>query len=180
MCRLLKLGICFLIAAVSSTVLAEDVNIALNRQGDGQRILWRYGPRKGDRRNRAHPLVGIPGHNTGVWYGLSWAKPQTVGEVVVRQSDRFTFTWDLQLWQNGAWKTVGHYGQMGTKLPKIVLMRIQPAVETTKIRIANITNGPSFTEVEAYANPNQHPRHARGRIGPAGQLRRHPHRLARR
>lgn len=102
---------------------------------------------------------GIPGHNEGVWYELDWDQPVTVGEVLVRQFQRFSFEWDVQVWDSTAnnWRTVQHFGKPNVKLPGLVLCTIDPPVSTTKVRIANITNGPSFTEVEVYASPHAHP-----------------------
>lgn len=102
---------------------------------------------------------GIPGHNRGVWYELDWDQPQQVGEVLVRQFQRFTFEWDVQVWddQTGDWRTVQHFGAPNVRLPGLVLCTIDPPVTTGKVRIANITNGPSFTEVEVYASAHAHP-----------------------
>ncbi|HWA82290.1 MAG TPA: glycoside hydrolase family 2 TIM barrel-domain containing protein, partial [Fimbriimonadaceae bacterium] len=102
---------------------------------------------------------GIPGHNNGVWYELDWDHPVQIGEVLVRQYQRYTFEWDVQVWDEEAndWKTVQHFGKPGVKLPGLVLCTLQPPVTTTRVRIANITNGPSFTEVEAYESAKAHP-----------------------
>src|SRR5262245_27677709 len=45
----------------------------------------------GDRQSR---WSGIPGHNTGVWFQLEWAQPVKIGEVVIRQFDRFVMELD--------------------------------------------------------------------------------------
>ncbi len=102
---------------------------------------------------------GIPGHNSGGWYELDWDSPQPIGEVLVRQYQRYTFEWDVQVWEDssGDWRTVQHFGKPDVRLPGIVLCTIDPPVRTTKVRIANITNGPSFTEVEAYSSAHAHP-----------------------
>jgi beta-galactosidase len=94
---------------------------------------------------------GIPGHNEGVWFQLEWPQPVRIGEVVVRQFDRFVMELDVQVWNeaNADWRTVRHFGVAGARLPGVVVGRFD-AIETTRLRIGNITNGPSFTEVEAY------------------------------
>ncbi len=98
---------------------------------------------------------GIPGHNKGVWYELDWARPVTIGEVIVSQFDRFVIEWDVQVWdaKTNDWRTLRHFGKPGERLPILVLCRIEPPVETAKLRIGNITNGPSFNEVEVYTTP---------------------------
>jgi len=97
---------------------------------------------------------GIPGHNSGVWYQLDWEKPVRVGELVIQQFDRFTFEMDVQVWDaaKNDWRTMQHFGKPQSRLPLVVLCRFDP-VETTRVRIGNITNGPSFNEVEVYAKP---------------------------
>ncbi|MFI5385007.1 MAG: sugar-binding domain-containing protein, partial [Fimbriimonadales bacterium] len=144
-------------------------------------VLSSLAPSQQDLARRAHPVAseslqgmlpelaidgrldtrwsGIPGHNSGVWYELDWDSPQQVGEVLVRQFQRFTFEWDVQVWDDSAgdWKTIQHFGKPGVRLPGLVLCSIDPPVSTTKVRIANITNGPSFTEVEVYTSAHAHP-----------------------
>jgi beta-galactosidase len=102
---------------------------------------------------------GIPGHNRDVWYELDWDQPVTVGEILVRQFQRFSFEWDVQVWDDAMakWRTVQHFGKDGVRLPGLVLCTVEPPVSTTKVRIANITNGPSFTEVEVFASSHAHP-----------------------
>lgn len=101
---------------------------------------------------------GIPGHNAGGWYELDWDQPVKIGEVVVIQYDRFVKEFDLQVWDEASagWLTLQHFGQPDRKLPKVVICRFTPR-RTTRLRLANITNGPSFTEVEVFAEPFAHP-----------------------
>jgi hypothetical protein len=101
---------------------------------------------------------GIPGHNLGGWFELDWAHLVRVGEVVVFQYDRYVKEMDLQVWDstNQVWVTLQHLGNPDRRLPKIVVCRF-PSRLTTRVRLANITNGPSFSEVqvfeEAYSQP---------------------------
>ncbi len=101
---------------------------------------------------------GIPGHNEGVWFELSWDKPVDVGCVVIHQFDRFVMELDLQVHEaaTGEWRTLAHLGRPGRRLHSVVLWRGQ-GVATTRLRIANITNGPSFTEVEVFAETDAEP-----------------------
>lgn len=102
---------------------------------------------------------GIPGHNSGVWFELDWDSPVEVGEVLVRQYQRYTFEWDLQAWDDvrKEWATVQHFGKPNVRLPGAVMAALNPSLKTTRIRIANVTNGPSFTEVEVYGPGHRHP-----------------------
>jgi delta 1-pyrroline-5-carboxylate dehydrogenase len=94
---------------------------------------------------------GIPGHNTGAWYELDWDAPVRVGQVVIIQYDRYVKEMDVQLWDDGAkiWVTVQHFGTPDKRLPKVVVCRFPPR-STTRLRLANITNGPSFNEVQVF------------------------------
>jgi hypothetical protein len=101
---------------------------------------------------------GIPGHNLGGWFELDWAQPVRVGEVVVFQYDRYVKEMDLQIWDlaNQVWVTVEHLGRPDRRLPKIVACRFASR-RTTRVRLANITNGPSFSEVQVFEEPYAQP-----------------------
>jgi beta-galactosidase len=101
---------------------------------------------------------GIPGHNLGGWFELDWAQPVRVGEVVVFQHDRYVKEMDLQVWDttNQVWVTLQHLGSPDRRLPRIVACHF-PSRMTTRVRLANITNGPSFTEVQVFAEPYSRP-----------------------
>lgn len=94
---------------------------------------------------------GIPGHNTGGWYELQWTQAVRVAQVVVLQYDRFVKELDVQVWDDAAktWLTVQHFGQPDRRLPKVVVCRLAPR-STTRLRLAQITNGPSFDEVQVF------------------------------
>ncbi len=97
---------------------------------------------------------GIPGHNEGVWYQLEWKEPIEVGEVVIHQFDTFAMQWNVQVLdaKTAQWRTVQHFGRPGVKLPLVVTCRFTPC-KVTGVRIADITNGPSFNEVEVFSRP---------------------------
>jgi len=97
---------------------------------------------------------GIPGHNSGGWYALDWDQPVRIAQVVVLQFDRFVNEMDLQVWDQpgGAWVTLRHFGRPEEKLPRTVECRFEPR-SSSKLRLANITGGPSFTEVEVFERP---------------------------
>jgi beta-galactosidase len=101
---------------------------------------------------------GIPGHNTGGWYELDWDQPVRIGEVVVFQYDRYVKELDVQVWDGSAeaWVTLQHLGRPDERLPKVVACRWAPR-STKRLRLANITNGPSFSEVEVFAEAFSHP-----------------------
>jgi beta-galactosidase len=101
---------------------------------------------------------GIPGHNTGGWYELAWDQPVRLGEVIVFQHDRYVKEMDVQIWDDKgqAWLTVEHFGRPDQRLPKVVICRF-PAKSTTRLRLANITNGPSFGEVQVFEEAFAHP-----------------------
>jgi len=140
-------------------VASSQQNLARRAHASASEFLQGMPPELAIDGNQNTRWSGIPGHNSGVWYELDWDQPISVGEVLVRQFQRFTFEWDVQVWDDSAndWRTVQHFGQPNVRLPDLVLCTIDPPMSTTKVRIANITNGPSFTEVEVYASPRAHP-----------------------
>jgi hypothetical protein len=101
---------------------------------------------------------GIPGHNTGGWYELEWDQPVRIGEVVIFQYDRYVKELDVQVWDDAAqnWVTLQHFGRPDRRLPKVLVCRFTPRT-TKRLRFANITNGPSFTEVQVFENGLAHP-----------------------
>ena len=101
---------------------------------------------------------GIPGHNVGGWFQLAWDQPVRVGEVVVFQHDRYVKEMDVQVWDstNQVWVTIEHLGSADRRLPKVVVCRFASRV-TQRVRLANITNGPSFSEVQVFEEPYSQP-----------------------
>lgn len=133
---------------------APPRNLALDATPTASEVYEQFTPEKACDGDRATRWSGIPGHNSGVWYQLEWPQPVHLGEIVIHQFDRFTFDMDVQAWDEhaGDWRTLQHFGVSGKRLPSVVVCRFAP-LDTARIRVANITNGPSFTEVEAYADP---------------------------
>jgi hypothetical protein len=101
---------------------------------------------------------GIPGHNSAGWFELDWDRPVRVGEVVIFQHDRYVKEMDLQAWdqENRAWVTLEHLGSPDGRLPRVVVCRFKSR-STSQLRLANITNGPGFTEVQVFEEPFSHP-----------------------
>ena len=97
---------------------------------------------------------GIPGHNAGVWFQLDWSQPVTVRQVAVHQYDTYVKEFDFETWDDvtGQWRKLRHLGRPDGRLPLVVIAEFEPFA-TQRLRIGNITNGPSFTEVEVYAEP---------------------------
>ncbi len=104
--------------------------------------------------DRATRWSGIPGHNQGVWFELDWQAPVTVAEVVLHQFDRYVIDLDVQAWDatRNDWRTLEHLGSPDRRLPLVAVTRFEPT-STSRLRIGNITNGPSFTEIEVYSAP---------------------------
>ncbi|MCX6905726.1 MAG: hypothetical protein NTW03_20045, partial [Verrucomicrobia bacterium] len=77
-----------------------------------------------------------------------------MGQIVVHQYDRYVTEMDVQVWDDeaGAWVTVQHFGQPERRLPKVAVCRFKPR-PTTRLRLANIANGPSFNEVQVFEEP---------------------------
>ena len=98
---------------------------------------------------------GIPGHTSGGWFELAWDQPVRVGEVVIVQYDRFVNEMDLQAWDQAsqAWVTLKHLQGPGEKLPKIVICPVEQR-STTRLRLANISGGPVFSEVQVFEEPS--------------------------
>jgi hypothetical protein len=127
-------------------------NLALQAKAGASESYGDLTPEKGADGTTGTRWSGIPGHNEGVWYELRWEKPVRVAEVIILQHDRYVMELDIQVLDrpDGPWRTVEHRGRPGTRLPRVVVFRLEP-VETAGLRIGNITNGPSFTEVEVHS-----------------------------
>jgi len=101
---------------------------------------------------------GVPGHNTGGWFQLDWDQPVRVGEVVIFQHDRYVKEMDVEAWdpEERAWVRLEHLGSPDGRLARVVVCRFKSRW-TSRLRLANITNGPSFTEVQVFEEPFSHP-----------------------
>lgn len=137
----------------------QTENLALTAKASAsESLLPDLTPEKANDGDRHTRWSGIPGHNSGVWFELKWATSVPIEEVVVRQYDRFTEEWDLETWDETArdWVVRQHFGKKGRRLPLVVVATV-PTTKTTAVRIANITNGPSFNEVEIYSQSQTYP-----------------------
>ena len=133
-------------------------NLALQAQASAFEEYQGMSPALANDGNMETRWSGIPGHNLGGWFQLEWAQPVRVAEVVVFQHDRYVKEMDLQVWDSThqVWLTLQHLGRPDRRLPKVVVCRF-PARLTTRVRLANITNGPSFTEVQVFEEPYSQP-----------------------
>jgi beta-galactosidase len=129
-------------------------NLAIDAQATASEALGDLSPNKAIDGKAETRWSGIPGHNEGVWFELQWKQPVTVGQVVVDQFDTFAMEWDLQVREDdsSAWHTIRHFGTPGQRLPKAVTHSFAP-IKIVGLRIANITNGPSFNEVQVFERP---------------------------
>ncbi|MFO0982850.1 MAG: hypothetical protein U1E76_14150 [Planctomycetota bacterium] len=127
-------------------------NVALRAQATASESQSDLLPEKAIDGDPVSRWSAIPGHNTGVWYELAWDGPVRVAELVIHQHDRYVKEFDVALFEphTQAWRTMQHIGRADRKLPLVIVVRFA-ARETTRLRIQNITNGPSFTEVEVHA-----------------------------
>lgn len=143
---LLVLGLLSVCLAVAQSNLART---ALATASESQDDLT---PEKAVDGRQDTRWSGIPGHNSGVWYQLEWSQPVLIAQVIIHQYDRFTFEMDVQVWDESAadWRTLSHHGKPGVRLPRVLVSEFDK-VKTNKLRIGNITNGPSFNEVEVFA-----------------------------
>ena len=153
----MRVSVFLLIAMVcySPTWAAEKPrNLALDGRTSASESLGDLTPEKAIDGKMETRWSGIPGHNQGVWFQIDWPKPIEIGEVIVHQYDRFVYEFDVQTRtdKTDAWRTVQHFGRPGERLPKVVPCRFKPA-KVSGIRIGNITNGPSFTEVIVHQQP---------------------------
>jgi len=130
----------------------SDINLALKAQASASESYNDFTPDKAIDGNQSTRWSGIPGHNEGVWYQLKWDSPVTIRQIVLKQYDTFTTQLDIQTYSESSkkWKTIKHLGTPDSKLPLIVVASFEP-FQADRIRIGNICNGPSFTEVEVYA-----------------------------
>ncbi len=131
---------------------ADSENLALHAKATASETQDNYVPELAIDGRYDTRWSGIPGHNSGVWYQLDWDKPVSIGQVILHQYDRFVIELDVQIWRNEQWVTVQHHGKPNVHLPRVVVSEFDP-VKTSRLRIGNITNGPSFTEVEVYQMP---------------------------
>jgi len=144
---------------IGSTATHQNTNLALSaRATASESLLPDMTPEKANDGDIKTRWSGIPGHNSGVWFELRWPTSVKVAEVVVRQYDRYSEEWDLETWnsEKNEWVVQGHFGEKGKRLSLVVIAKFKP-VKTDAVRIANITNGPSFNEVEVYSDINTYP-----------------------
>lgn len=129
-------------------------NLALSAQATASEHMHDLTPERAIDGSGATRWSGISGHNTGVWFALEWTQPVEIAEVIVQQYDAYVMEMDVQVWDEATadWRTLQHLGRPNRRLPRIVVVRFDP-VRTRKLRLAEITNGPSFTEVAVYEAP---------------------------
>ncbi len=140
-----------LISLLGGAALANGVsgpNLAVSAKATASETFEGFTPDKAIDGRPETRWCAIPGHNEGNWFQLEWAEPVTISEVIVQQFDRYATAFDVQVWDeaSGAWRTLRHMGQPNLMLPKAVICRVDP-VETTRLRISDITGGASFTDV---------------------------------
>lgn len=145
-------GLCAAALCAGQTAPPAEKNLALAARATASETYQDLTPEKAIDGQTQTRWSGIPGHNADVWFQLEWDAPVRIAEVVLRQYDRFVMELDVQVWDEraGDWRTLQHFGEPGKRLPLVVVCRTAPQ-ETRRLRIGNTTNGPSFTEVEAYA-----------------------------
>ena len=107
---------------------ASAANLARSAKATASESQDDLTPEKAIDGNRDTRWSGIPGHNSGVWFQLDWDQPVTLGEVIIRQFDRFVMELDVQVWDaaRNDWRTAEHFGKPGTRLPGVVLCRFAP------------------------------------------------------
>ena len=142
------------ILAVPIAAAETPRNLAIGAQASASETQDDLTPQKAIDGKQDTRWSGIPGHNEGVWFQLEWKEPVEVGEVVIHQYDTFAMEWDVQVREGASseWRTIRHFGKPGERLPKVVTCNFSP-LKITAIKIGNITNGPSFTEVQVFAKP---------------------------
>ena len=147
------LGIVFLSAAPPRDPVRSR-NLAREARADASESYQGLTPGQAADGDPATRWSGIPGHTSGVWFELDWAKPVRLAEVVIEQFGAYAAELDVRVWDaaESDWRTVRHLGLPGAKLPRVVVVEF-PVQETTRLRLADITNGPSFNEVEVYQEP---------------------------
>jgi hypothetical protein len=144
----------FLLGATPAQGLAGSPNLAREAQASASESYQSLTPEKANDGNPATRWSGIPGRNSGVWFELGWKNPVRIAEVIIYQADAYVMELDIQAWDaaKNDWRAVRHLGKLGTKLPRVIIVSF-PVEETERLRIADITNGPTFSEVEVYAEP---------------------------
>jgi hypothetical protein len=150
------LFVSFLVSSSASRSAFSDstYNLALQAKATASEQQGNLAPELAIDGRKDTRWSGIPGHNEGVWFQLTWPKPVTISQVLLHQYDRYVTQLDVQTWDEStsSWKTQTHLGDAASRLPKVAAASFD-AVKTTKLRIGNIANGPSFTEVEVYEKP---------------------------
>lgn len=143
-----------LLGATPDAGRIDPPNLALEATASASESYQVLTPEKANDGNAATRWSGIPGHNSGVWFELSWNRAVRIAEVIIYQADAYVMELDVQVWDAGGnnWRTLKHLGKPGAKLPRVAIVSFT-AQETERLRIAEITNGPTFSEVEVYAEP---------------------------
>lgn len=152
--RVVSLFVCLF--ALVGFASAKPENLALAAKGTASEFQPGYPSGLANDGKEDTRWSGIPGHNSGVWYQLEWTQPVLVGQLIIKQFQTFSWEWDIQVWDDSSsgWKTIRHDGKPNTTLPLVVVDTFDTPTLTKRLRIGNITHGPSFNEVEVYASPN--------------------------
>lgn len=144
----------FLLGASPQKKPDEPRNLALEARASASESYQGLTPDKAADGDPATRWSGIPGHNKGVWFELDWPAPVRIGEVVIQQFGAYVEELDVLLWDaaKGDWRAVQHLGRPGARLHRVVVVEFT-AEKTSRLRLGDITNGPSFSEVEVYEKP---------------------------
>jgi len=93
------------------------------------------------------------GHSPDAWISLTWPRPVTFREVLIRQFvDDNLDQVSLQVRSNGQWRTVKTIARGANPLSKLILMSVE-AQTTDAIRLTDFKGTPNFNEVEVYEGP---------------------------
>ena len=138
--------------------LGAKASASLSAKGHG--AFYSYDSAEGDPSGLTHDgnlessLSFPPDQLPEAWLSLSWPKPVTFREVLIRQHLHLKLDQlSLQVKRDGAWKTAKTISAGATPMAKLILITVEPQT-TDAIRLTDFKGEPRIYEVEVYEGPS--------------------------